>query len=159
MLEALTEHGLIRRGNAIWQYGTVRFTEHGGAVYGGVEHDGGAHDRLVRLVQRLDGFVAVTPASGGKGSGTLVTKPLVFAGERLELNVDAAGGFVRVELREADGRPIRGFTLAHSEPLRANSPAAVVRWRTGGSLAKLAGRPVQLAIEVTDARLFALQFQ
>lgn len=53
------EQGMTRRGDEIWQYGTVRFTEHGGALYGGVEHEGGYGDRLLRLVQRLDGFVSL----------------------------------------------------------------------------------------------------
>ena len=42
VLEALMEKGMIRRGDEIWQYGNVRFTEHGGALYGGVEHEGGS---------------------------------------------------------------------------------------------------------------------
>ena len=88
-----------------------------------------------------------------------MTKALTFSGSQLELNTDAAAGSVRVELREADGRPIPGFTLADCEPLRADAIAATVRWRPGGSLAKLAGRPVRLAIELNDARLFAFQFR
>jgi hypothetical protein len=134
----------------------VRFTEHGGALYGGVEHEGGTHDRLLRLTQRLDGFVAVLPADPAKGAGVLVTKPFTFAGDRLELNLDASGGMIRVELQDADGRPLPGFALAGSEPLRENDTAAVVRWHP--VLAKLAGRPVRLKLELTSARVFAFQF-
>jgi hypothetical protein len=159
VLEALTEHGLIRRGQEIWQYGTVRFTEHGGALYGGVEHEGGIHDRLLRLTQRLDGFVAVQPADAARGAGTLVTKPFTFAGDRLELNLDASGGTVRVELQGADGRPLPGCALADCEPLRANDTAAVVRWKSPQALAQLAGQPVRLRLELTSARLFAFQFR
>lgn len=159
VLEALTEHGLIRRGSEIWQYGTVRFTEHGGALYGGVEHEGGTHDRLLRLTQRLDGFVAVLPADPAKGAGVLVTKPFTFTGDRLELNLDASGGTIRVELQDADGRPLPGFALADSEPLRENDTAAVVRWQSHPVLATLAGRPVRLKLELTSARVFAFQFR
>ena len=46
VLEALMEQRMVRRGDDIYQYGTVRFTEHGGALYGGEEHEGGEYDRL-----------------------------------------------------------------------------------------------------------------
>jgi hypothetical protein len=154
--EALTQHGLIRRGNEIWQCADVRFTELAGALLGGVEHEGGTYDRLLRLVQRLDGFVAVVPMDAAKGAGALVTKPLTFAGERLELNLDASRGSARIELQEADGRPVPGFTLADSVPLRENGTALVAAWRSG---AKLPGRPVRLKIELKDAKLFAVQFR
>jgi hypothetical protein len=159
VLEALTEHGLIRRGDAIWQYGTVRFTEHGGALYGGVEYDGGIHDRLLRLTQRLDGFVAVVPVDESGGGGTLVTRPLIFEGNRLELNVDVTGGSVRVELQDVDGTPIPGFTLKKSVPLIGDGTAQPVEWLSGPELADLSGRPVRLKIELEGARLFAFQFR
>jgi hypothetical protein len=59
VVEAVTHNGLIRQGNEIWQYGTARFTAHGGALYGGDEREGSAHDRLLLLKQRLDGFVSL----------------------------------------------------------------------------------------------------
>lgn len=158
VLEALMEHGIIRRGDKLWQYGTVRFTEHGGALYGGKEHEGGIHDRLVRLEQRLDGFVAVVPEDG-TAAGSLVTKPLTFTGERLVLNADASGGSVRVELQDATGKPIPGFTLAECVPFRENAVAGRATWKSGSNLASIAGRPVRLNIEVARARLFAFQFQ
>ncbi len=159
VMEALMEHGMIRRGNEIWQYGTARFTEHAGALYGGKEEEGGGtHDRLLRLVQRLDGFVAVTPEDPARGTGTLVTKPLVFAGDHLELNVDAAGGSTRAELRDADGHAVSGFTFADCQPARENNTAAIVTWKSVRDLAALAGRPVRLAVELKDAKLYAFQF-
>lgn len=157
--EALTEHGLIRRGDEIWQFGTVRFTEHGGALYGGVEYDGGIHDRLLRLTQRLDGFVAVVPTDPAEGPGLLVTRPFTFSGDHLELNVAASAGSVRVEVQEIDGTPVPGWTLEESTPLRADGTALSVQWRSGQNLGSMAGRPIRLKIEVRDARLFALQFK
>ncbi|HVZ64499.1 MAG TPA: hypothetical protein VG936_08000 [Lacunisphaera sp.] len=159
VLEALMEHGMVRRGAEIWQYGTVRFTEHGGALYGGVEHEGGIHDRLLRLVQRLDGFVAATPADPARGAATLVTKPLTFTGDHLELNLDASGGSARVELQDADGRPLPGFALADSIPLRENGVALRAAWRSQPDLGALAGRTVRLKVELTGAKLFAFQFR
>ncbi len=159
VLEALMEHGMIRRGSQLWQFGTVRFTEHGGAIYGGVEHDGGVHDRLLRLVQRLDGFVAAQPDEPGKGVATLVTRPLTFSGEHLELNVDASGGFARVELQDPSGRALSGFALTDAVPLRQDGTALTVRWKSGADLSSLAGKSVRVKIELKAARLFALQFR
>ena len=159
VLEALMGLGMIRRGEEIWQYGTVRFTEHGGALYGGVEHEGGTHDRLLRLVQRLDGFVAVTPTDSSSGAGTLVTKPFIFSGEHLVLNLDAEGGSARVELQDADGRPIQGYGFVDSVPLEEDGTQLKVAWQSGDGLAALAGSTVRLKVELTNARLFAFQFE
>lgn len=158
VMEALMEHGMVRRGAELWQFGTVRFTEHGGAIYGGVEHEGGTHDRLLRLVQRLDGFVAAMPADAREGA-VLVTRPLTFTGEVLELNVDASGGSARVELQDADGRALPGFALADCPPIRENGTRVAVAWKAKPDLGALAGRPVRLKIELNDARLFAFQFR
>ena len=150
---------MIRRGDELWQYGTVRFTEHGGALYSGVEHEGGTHDRLLRLVQRLDGFVAVTPDDPSIGTGTMVTKPFIFSGDHLVLNLDASGGSARVELQDVDGRSIPGFGLEDSVTLEEDGTALRVAWQSEKGLAALAGTPVRLKVELTDARLFAFQFE
>ena len=124
-----------------------------------MEHEGGTHDRLLRLVQRLDGFVAVTPADSSAGAGTLVTKPFIFSGENLVPNLDASGGSARVELQGADGRPIPGYGLEDSRPLEEDGTQLKVAWQSGDGLAALAGSTVRLKVELTNARLFAFQFE
>jgi hypothetical protein len=153
-LEALMEQGMIRRGDAIWQYGTVRFTEHGGILYGGVEHEGGYYDRLLRMVQRLDGFVSL---DAGKQLGTVVTRPLVFEGSRLVLNL-AATGSLSVGLLDEAGQPLAGVSLKDCDPIRADSTRHEVTWRGGSDLGRFAGKVVRLQFELRNAKLFALQF-
>jgi hypothetical protein len=51
------------------------------------------------------------------GAGTPVTKPFIFSGDHLYLNLDASGGTARVELQDADDRPIPGYGLEDSRPL------------------------------------------
>ena len=153
-LEALMEQGMVRRGNEIWQYGTVRFTEHGGALYGGVEHEGGYDDRLLRLVQRLDGFVSL---DAGEDVGTVVTRPLVFEGRQLVLNL-AVQGSLRVGLLDEAGKPLTGFSPADCDPIQADSIHHEVTWRGESDVSRLAGDVVQLQFELKDAKLFALQF-
>jgi hypothetical protein len=63
---------------------------------------------LERLTFRTDGFAAV---HAGYQPGEMLTKVLTFEGSRLTLNMSssAAGGIV-VEIQDAAGVPIPGFT-------------------------------------------------
>ena len=64
---------------------------------------------LRRFSMRLDGFASMHAGATG---GTWTTKPVVFAGDRLELNLaTSAAGEILVELRDADGKAIEGFTF------------------------------------------------
>ena len=154
VLEALMEQGMIRRGDDILQYGTVRFTEHGGVMYGGVEHDGSGFDRLLQLRQRLDGFVSL---DAGDAAGKVMTKPLTFAGELLELNV-CARGFVRVALCNRQGRPLPGFSLADCDTIRGDSIRSVVSWKGASGLGRYIGKTIRLQFELFDAKLYAFPF-
>jgi len=154
VVEALMEQGMVRRGDEVWQYGTVRFTEHGGALYGGGEREGGVYDRLVRLTQRLDGFVSL---EAGDEVGTVVTRPLVFEGRRLVLNV-AAEGVVRVGLLDEAGKSIPGYALDDCDPISVDSTRHTVSWRGKNDVGPQAGKVVQVELQLQNAKVFALQF-
>ncbi|HEX7901474.1 MAG TPA: LamG-like jellyroll fold domain-containing protein [Planctomycetota bacterium] len=143
--EALLENGMVRRGDKLWQFGTIRFTEHAGALYGGVEHEGGIHDRLLRLTQRLDGFVAL---EAGPDGGVAVTKPLTFKGGRLRLNFKGA---VKVSILDASGQPCPGFEGAE---VTGDAVDRELPW----DVSALEGKPVRLRFELKDAKVFAFQF-
>jgi hypothetical protein len=117
--------------------------------------DGGGH--LFALRQRLDGFVSADVDYRG---GWLVTPPLVFSGKRLLLNHNCnATGTIFVELRDPDGTPIAGFTLAECQEITGNDTGWEVRWRDGGAdVSKLAGRPVRICFRMRNAKLYAFQF-
>jgi hypothetical protein len=155
VLEALMEPGLVVRGDEVWQYGTVRFTEHGGALYGGVEHEGGYFDSLLRLVQRLDGFVSL---DAGVKTGTVTTKPLVFGGKSLTINA-AAKGSVRVALLGESSKPLPGHTLEDCDVIRTDSVRQVVAWKGRSDLSAAAGKIVRVQFELTNAKLYAMQFK
>ena len=112
--------------------------------------------RLRRYTLRLDGFVSVqAPLSGGE----IVTRPLKFAGNRLELNVStSAAGSVRVEIQDAEGRPLDGFRLSDCREIFGDRLDAVVGWTAGPDVGRLAGRAVRLRFVVRDADLFAFRF-
>ena len=135
--------GLARRGDELWQYANLRATVHRGGA-----------SKVVRLTQRLDGFVAL---QAGDTNGGFATHPLVFDGSQLALNA-AVQGALRVEIQDETGRPLPGLTLEDCEPLRGDSTRLLVRWRGRDSLKSVAGQPVRLRFQMRNAKLFALQF-
>ncbi len=111
---------------------------------------------LERFAFRTDGLASV---HAGYQPGELVTKPLVFAGNRLTLNLStSAAGSVLVELQDAAGKPLPGFTLAECQELNTDDLARVVSWKNGSDVSSLAGKPVRLRFRLKDADVFAIQF-
>ncbi|MCY3895898.1 MAG: hypothetical protein OXG17_05460 [Chloroflexi bacterium] len=106
--------------------------------------------------QRLDGFVAAEfPYTGGE----LVTLPLTFTGDRLELNVDAsASGAGRVELQDAQGRPVPGHSLADSDRVLGNHLRHTVTCGRNSDLGVPRETPVRVRFAMRAARLFAFRF-
>ncbi len=109
-----------------------------------------------RYSLRMDGFMSAhAPLSGGE----LITKPLVFEGERLVLNfATSAAGTIRVELLDAAGRQIDGFTLADCDEVFGDEVQRVVTWNEGADVSALAGTPVRLRLTLKDADLYSFRF-
>lgn len=111
---------------------------------------------LQRYSLRLDGFASVrAPYEGGE----LLTKLVQFDGNRLLLNfaTSAAGG-IRVEIQNAQGEPLPGYSLADAVELIGNEIEREVRWSHGADVSKLAQQPVRLRFVMQDADLYALRF-
>ena len=110
-----------------------------------------------RYTLRMDGFVsAQAPLSGGE----VVTKPLTFDGSQLEINFStSAAGTLRVEIQDASGQPMDGFSLADCAELFGDSIARRVIWKNDADLSLLAGKPVRLRFVLKDADLFSLRFR
>jgi hypothetical protein len=127
------------------------------SVYATEKYWHGDGSALRRYTLRLDGFVS---ASADWKGGQLLTKPLTFEGNRLELNfATSAGGEVRVEIQDANGKPVEGFALDDCPPQFGDSVEKTVTWSSGANLAELAGKPVRLLFELKDADLYAFRFQ
>ncbi|HOW65096.1 MAG TPA: hypothetical protein P5186_13500 [Candidatus Paceibacterota bacterium] len=112
---------------------------------------------LVRYTLRTDGFASVNAPYRG---GEFQTRPFTFSGRELALNFStgAAGG-LRVEIQDADGRPIPGYSLADAVEIVGDEIERVVSWKSGGDLSKLAGRTVRLRFVMKDADLFSIRFR
>ena len=142
---------VIRVGDELWIY----FSGHDVAHNQEQELlvSSGAHGRAVL---RLDGFISADTDYQG---GELVTRPLVFDGERLQLNLDtSAGGVVRVELQDAQGSPLEGFELSRATEINGNYVRVTASWEGGSDVGSLAGRPVRLRFVMRDSRLYSFQF-
>ncbi len=116
----------------------------------------GKGSHLRRYTLRLDGFVS---ASGDAKGGSLLTKPLSFSGDHLELNfATSAAGTVRVEILKADGSQIAGYTADDCDPLFGDTTSRVVSWQGQSDLSSLAGEAVRVRFTLHDADVFAYRF-
>ena len=89
----------------------------------------------------------------------MVTKPLTFSGERLEINYStSAAGSVRVEIQDAEGKPLPGFTANDCAELIGDEITRTVSWKHGSDVRKLAGQAVRLRFELKDADLYSFRF-
>lgn len=126
------------------------------SVYATEAYYTGPDSRVRRFTYRVDGFVSLR---GARPGDALVTKPLVFAGDQLLLNFATHnGGSVRVELQDADGKAIDGFTNADCKPLVGDSIKQAVVWNAG-KLSDLAGKPVRVRFEVNNADVYSFKFE
>ena len=108
----------------------------------------GGHTGLATL--RRDGFASME----ADGDGVLATRPVVFSGKHLFVNVDAAEGELRVAIVDRLGEVIEPFSRANCRPVRADGTREPVTWN-GGDLATLAKREVQFRFHLRRGKLYA----
>lgn len=112
--------------------------------------------RLVRGVLRLDGIASI---QAGYEPGEVVTKLVNFNGKRLALNyATSAAGSVRVELQDAEGKPLAGYGLDDAPELYGDAIAEPYHWKGGDDVSSLAGKPVRLRFVLKDADVYSYRF-
>ena len=145
----------IRMGDEIWIYYAGSNLDHNGVIDAAAP-SGKRLGAISRAVIRLDGFISADASYEG---GELITPPLLFEGKTLELNLDtSAGGSVRVELLDQDGKPLEHFTAEQATQLNGNSVRMPVSWGENRDVSKLAGTPVKIRFIMRDCKLYAFQF-
>jgi hypothetical protein len=118
---------------------------------------------------RVDGFCSLRAVDR---EGWLVTPPVRWVKGELCLNLDPrrditthphyGGGELRVEVRDAKGAPLKGFTFDDCAALTRNTVRLTdsmdqVAWNSGKRMASLAGRQVRLAFRLRDAHLYSFR--
>ncbi|MBX3177176.1 MAG: hypothetical protein KF886_07450 [Candidatus Hydrogenedentes bacterium] len=117
----------------------------------------GRDSRLRRYTLRIDGFASVHAKSR---EGEFTTKPFTFSGSELSLNVaTSAAGMVRVEIRDAEGKPIPGFALDECDLVYGDSLDRRVSWKGNRDVSRIAGQPVSLRFVMREADVYALKFE
>ncbi|MBD3181629.1 hypothetical protein GF312_05000 [Candidatus Poribacteria bacterium] len=116
----------------------------------------GNSTRWRRHTIRIDGFASLNaPLSCGE----MLTKPLIFKGDRLIINYStSAAGSLQVEIQDAKGYPISGFSLSESEEMFGDSLSQAFIWKNGSDVSSLAGKTVRLRFVLRDADLYSIKF-
>ncbi len=100
---------------------------------------------------RRDGFASMNADSSG---GVLTTRPVVFNGGHLFVNVDNPNGELTVAVLSEDGRVLTPFSTARCTPIACDSTIQRVSWGDT-DLSQLAGRTVRFQFRLRDGALYS----
>lgn len=90
--------------------------------------------------------------------GTITTKPFKLDGDTLQVNVDAEGGRFHVEVLDADGKPIPGFTAGEAKVFGGVDELSLKpQWKGNTGLPELRGNTIRLKFYLLNAKLYAFQ--
>ena len=104
---------------------------------------------------RLDGFVALR---AGKQRGSIVTKPFKLVSNHLSINTNAEKGEIQVEILDAEGQAIPGYSGKDAPRTNGiNELAWQPQWKTATSLSALRNQVIRLKFNLRQARLYAFQ--
>ena len=103
---------------------------------------------------RLDGFVALS----AKGDGSVTTRRLETPGGRLTVNA-RAGGELRAEVLDENGKVIPGYGFRQCSPIRGDSLHHDVTWGSGAGLVPRRKAGIQIRFHMRDTDLYAFQFR
>jgi hypothetical protein len=145
MKESLSINGLLHREGELWQYAVLK-----NAVHNRTSED----DRLIRMRQRVDGFVSM---SANDVAGEAITREIRFSGNRLSLNARVQqSGSIRVAILNADGSERKGFGLEDCDPIQGDYLQKAVTWKGKSKIDN--SSTIRLKIRMQNADLYALQF-
>lgn len=126
------------------------------SLYAAEDRRMGTSMRLRRYSYRTDGFISVTARSS---AGDLLTKPLTFFGNHLSVNYAArSGGSLRVELQDADGKPLPGYKLDNCRAISGDETERTVTWKKTSDVSQLGEQPIRLRFVLKNADLYSFQF-
>ena len=103
---------------------------------------------------RLDGFISMDA-----GDGILTTKLFKMAGKRLVVNADARWGSAKVEILDASGNPIGGFSKDDAAPITGDHVRHTVAWGSRFDVGELQGKPIALRFHMDRSKLYSFVFQ
>ncbi|MDX9971380.1 MAG: hypothetical protein RBU21_00175 [FCB group bacterium] len=149
-----------------WNYGNVQSAGGGCLVLGdelyfyvsgrtgipGSDSNGSGTCSTGIATLRRDGFASMEADDKEK---RLTTRPIVFKGSRLFVNVDCPEGELRVEVLDEERNPIAPYTRDNSIPVRTDGTRVAVTWENAADLAAVAGKPVRLRFHLRKGGLYS----
>ena len=113
--------------------------------------------RLRRYALRIDGFGSLHAKTK---EGVAVTKPLKFEGKELSLNVaTSSAGYVKVEVLDADGKVVPGFSADDCDLIYGDSLDRRVSWKGNKDMSALAKEKIQLRFVMYEADVYSLKWE
>jgi hypothetical protein len=127
---------------------------------------------IALYVQKRNRYVSLRSRSQPE---TLITRPFAIKGEKLQLNVDATRGLVKVGIAEykpvtnyngttlslaphlMEQNMLAGFGLEDCQPIAVNRIEHTVEFKTGSSLKPIQGKDVVLFVWMLDADLYSFR--
>ena len=103
-------------------------------------------------VLRRDGFVSF---SSQQVKGTLLTRPVIFTGKYLFVNVNCPNGELKVEVLDTDNNIIAGFSADDCKPLSLDDTIAQIKWRNKKDLSALKNKPVRFKFYLSNGDLYS----
>jgi hypothetical protein len=146
----MTGNGAFVHGDEFIVYYTAANTTHGALVKD-------RHFTIGRAAWRRDRLVALEAEDE---AATVITKPFKLEGDKLQVNVDAVAGSLKVELLDATGKPIPGFSGDAAKLYRGYDNLHLEpKWKGQADLSSLEGKVVQLRFHLANAKLYAFQIR
>ena len=131
-------------GDELWFYYTGYKATH--TDFSNTYGVGLAVSRLDRLIGRS------TPRGEG---GLLLTRPLTWKGNALEINASSADGAIQVEVLSESGETIEGYDRAASVVFSGDSLRQRIQWEGGRTMDRLDGRRVRLKFYLSNATVYS----
>ena len=110
-----------------------------------------ANGSIGAAILRRDGFAGMV----ADGRGELVTRPVRFSGSHFFVNADTRFGSLAVEVLDAAGKVVKGYSAADCMGLdHRNATKAEIRWK-GGDLKRFTGHPVRFRFKMHVTTLYS----
>jgi hypothetical protein len=104
---------------------------------------------------RLDGFA---PMVAGDTPGHILTKPLIHRAGQLRMNAAVSpGGYVKAQLEDASGRPLKGYTIDECAAATGDSIDTLVRWRDHEKVRPAGSSGTRLRLVLRRVKLYSFR--
>jgi len=99
---------------------------------------------------RRDGFVSMNTT----GQGYLITRNIVFNGNYFFVNADVRGE-LKVELQDANGKIISGYSKQDCIPMKINSTKYLISWKNNSNVSKLRNKKIKVKFYLNNGDLYS----